>query len=99
LEEEADKVGGQLLVGRSGVNTEMSLYISEITGAFPYTSLQMKWRDLLSMGKELSETAKVWSPLTKAFQDVEFKFLNNVDSRFACGLRTDGRLEMWSSSS
>jgi hypothetical protein len=24
---------------------------------------------------------------------VEFKFLNNVDSRFACGLRTDGRLE------
>lgn len=93
LEEDPAEINGQLFVGRSGVNTEMSLYISEITGAFPYTSLQMKWHDLLSMGKELSETAKVWSPLTKSFQGLEFKFLNNVDSSFACGLRTDGRLE------
>ncbi len=93
LEEAPDQIGNQLLVGRTGVNTEMSLYISEITGAFPYTSLQIKWRDLLRMGGELSATAKVWTPLTKAFQDLEFKFLNNVDSRFACAMRADGRLE------
>ena len=71
----------------------MALYISQVTGAFPYTSLRMKWKELLSVAKELPEDAQVWSPLTKAFQELEFKFLDQVDSEFACSLRKDGRLE------
>jgi|SRR5580692_8906299 hypothetical protein len=41
----------------------------------------------------MSETARVWSPLTKAFQSLEFRFLNNVDPKFAQRIRDDGRLE------
>ena len=47
----------------------------------------------MSVGEELPNPAQTWTPLTNAFHRLEFKFLNNVDSRFACELRTDGRLE------
>ncbi len=88
-----DELGTQMTVARSGVNLEMALYISQLTGAFPYTSLRMRWRELLSIAKELPEVAQVWSPLTKAFQELPFKFLDRVEPEFACSLRTDGRLE------
>jgi hypothetical protein len=44
-------------------------------------------------GVDMNETARAWSPLTKAFQALEFRFLNNVDTRFAQSIREDGRLE------
>jgi hypothetical protein len=34
----------------------------------------------------------VWTPLTRAFGDLDFKFLNNVDSQFAVNIREEGRL-------
>jgi hypothetical protein len=88
-----DDLGTQMTATRTGANLEMALYISQVTGAFPYTSLRMKWKELLSVAKELPEDAQVWSPLTKAFQELEFRFLDQVDSEFACSLRKDGRLE------
>ncbi len=88
-----DELGDQMTAARTGVNLEIALYISQLTGAFPYTSLRMRWKELLSVAEELPEDAQVWSPLTKAFQELEFKFLDQVDSEFACSLRKDGRLE------
>lgn len=41
----------------------------------------------------MGETARVWSPFAKAFQSLEFRFLENVDVPFANKLREDGRLE------
>ena len=93
LEQPIQETGGQMIVGRTGANLEMALYIAHLTGAFPYTNIRRRWEELLSAKEELSESAKVWSPITKAFQDLDFKFLDNVDSRFACSIRTDGRLE------
>lgn len=95
LDQTMTGAGGQMIIYRSGANLEMSLFISHITGAFPYTNLKAKWEELLSADESFSEAAKIWSPLTKAFQTLEFKFLNNVDSNFACSLRKDGRLEMF----
>lgn len=93
LDQSVEATGGQLQIFRTGANLEMALYIAQLTGAFPYTNIRRRWQEILAIGKELPETAKIWSPLTKAFQDLEFKFLENVDSRFACLMRTDGRLE------
>lgn len=84
---------GQLNAMRGGANLEIALLIAQVTGAFPYTNIHFRWREILSARTDLSPTAQVWSPLTKAFQGLEFQFLDNVDSEFASDLRGDGRLE------
>ena len=61
-------------------------------GAFPYTNRRLKWREILLLKEDLPDLARLWTPLTKAFQTLEFKFLNNVDAEFAVSLRADGRL-------
>lgn len=78
---------------RGGANLETLLFISHLTGSFPFTALPWKWKEILSQQKDLNEDAKIWSPLTKAFQELEFKFLNSVDHKFAVEMRQDGRLE------
>jgi hypothetical protein len=49
--------------------------------------------ELLNAGADLGPTAQVWSPLTKAFGNLDFKFLEKVDSKFAVAVREEGRLE------
>ena len=84
---------GQLTAVRGGANLEIAMIIAQATGAFPYTNIPFRWREILSAKTDLSETAQVWSPLTKAFQGLEFRFLDNVDLEFASDVRGDGRLE------
>jgi hypothetical protein len=88
-----DKMPGQYTVGRMGANLEMGMYICHATGAFPYTNVKFRWKEILGARQDLGATAQVWSPLTNAFQKLDFKFLDHVDSKFACSIRQDGRLE------
>jgi len=83
---------GQMTAHRMGANLETGMYICHAAGAFPYTNVKFRWNEILK-AQDLNETAKLWSPLTRAFQQLRFKFLDNVDSNFACSLRKDGRLE------
>ena len=83
---------GHLMIGRTGANLEMSLYLAKLIGAFPYTNTNRKWKELLFAAEEFSETARIWSPLTEGFQNLTFNFLDDVDTTFACNLRLDGRL-------
>jgi hypothetical protein len=92
LEETHEPSSSQILIGRGGANLETALYLSQIIGSFPYTNLRFRWHEILSASDKLSEDAKVWSPLTKAFQGLDFKFLDKVDSNFACEMRTEERL-------
>jgi hypothetical protein len=92
LEQSLDREG-QMVPHRAGANLQIALLICSETGAFPYTSMHTIWRHIIEARDELSETAHVWSPLTKAFQALDFRFLNNVDPRFAQSIREDGRLE------
>ena len=91
--ETLDQMSDQMEMGHSGANLEMGMYICQATGAFPYTNLKFRWKEILSAREDLDPTAQVWSPLTNAFQQLQFKFLDKVDSKFACSIRQDGRLE------
>jgi hypothetical protein len=71
----------------------MGLYICQATGAFPYTNVKHRWNEILGGRQDLDETTQLWSPLTNAFQQLKFKFLDKVDSKFAYSMREDGRLE------
>jgi hypothetical protein len=93
LNETLDRMSGQMEMSHFGANLEMGMYICQATGAFPYTNLKFRWKEILNAREELDPTAQVWSPLTNAFQQLQFKFLDKVDSKFACSIRQDGRLE------
>lgn len=87
-----DRMPTQTMVSTLGANLEMGLYICHATGSFPYTNVKFRWREILAAKQDLDATAQIWSPLTKAFQQLEFKFLDKVDSRFACTIRKEERL-------
>ena len=82
----------EMMIERYGTPLEAALYICDRTGAFPFTESHTKWRELLSAKADLSESAQTWTPLTKAFQELDFHFLDNVDSQFAARLREEDRL-------
>jgi len=93
LEDEPKPGESSFLIARTGTNLEMGLYISQLTGAYMYTDIKFRWEEILSVAKTQKGQGELWAPLTKAFQELRFKFLNNVDPRFACEFRKDGRLE------
>jgi len=84
---------GQLLVARTGANLELALYIAHLTGAFPYTNLQARRKELQLAREDLPRAADPWTPLSQAFDSLEFEFLNSVSPEFAVSLRKDGRLD------
>lgn len=92
LDQPFDRIGEQLSILRLGGNLEMSLYLAHLAGAFPYTNVKLRWRELFSVMDQWTEDGKIWTPLTRAFQSLNFKFLNNVDPEFACAMRKDGRI-------
>lgn len=85
--------GGEVLGQRTGANLETGLYVAQLTGAFPYTNLPGRWKELELSKDELPESSAPWSPLSRAFDELSFDFLNDVPASFAVGLREDGRLE------
>jgi hypothetical protein len=92
LEQPVDE-GGEIQRHFTGANLEMGLYIAQMTGAYLFTNLKTRWEEILSVAKELPESGAVWSPLTYAFQQTNFRFLDLVPPRFAYEMRMEGRLE------
>lgn len=84
---------GELYIMRNGANLELGLYIGQLTGSYLYTDRHEQWREILSSAQNSSSEGEVWSPLTKSFRELEFKFLNNIDPKFALRLKEEGRLE------
>jgi hypothetical protein len=83
----------QMAANYMGGNLEMGMYLCQATGAFPYTNLRLRWREILGTAvPNLDSSAQVWSPLTNAFQQLQFKFLDNVDPQFVSTIRHEGRL-------
>ena len=92
-----DKLPGQMTSMKVGTNLETTLLLCQTIGAFPYTNVKFRWKEILGAAKELDENAQVWSPLTHAFQQLDFKFLNKIDSNFAVTMRNEGRLSAFRS--
>lgn len=93
LNQETDPRDAQMIITTTGLNFEMGLYVAQLTGSYLYTDLEMRWQEILSCRQQSNSIKEIWSPLTKAFQKLDFKFLENIDSKTACSIRKDGRLE------
>ena len=92
-----DQMGGQMNSFNMGANLEMGLFLCQAMGAFPYTNVKFRWKEILSAGEQLGPDAQLRSPLTNAFGRLKFKFLDKVDPNFAVEMRKEGRLESFRS--
>ena len=93
LNETFDKMSPQMSVSNLGGNLELGMYICQATGAFPYTNVRFRWNEILRTIPSLDATSQVWSPLTNAFGQLRFKFLEQVNPKFVSTTRKEGRLE------
>jgi hypothetical protein len=91
--ETIDKMAPQVMTVRTGANLEMGMYLCQAMGAFPYTNLRFRWNEILGARQSFDSTMETWSPLTNAFQQLQFQFLDKVSPEFAYEMRQDGRLE------
>jgi hypothetical protein len=83
----------ELIRHSTGANYWMAKLIANQSGCHFITDINARWREI-----ELNrDTANVdsgnWSPFSKAFQSVNFKFLDNVPLNFALEMRNKKRLE------
>lgn len=94
VDQEVD-LDGELRILRNGSNLEGGLMISELTGSYLYASSMNEWRQLAAIANDDDEGSAEnnWQQLSLAFQELDFKFLNNVDPAFALEMRGNGRLE------
>lgn len=92
MEGTMDKQPGQFMTMRTGASLEMGLYICQTIGSFPYTNFRYRWNEILSAREQFDPTMETWTPLTKAFQRLDFKFLDRVDAKFAFEIRKEERL-------
>jgi SEC-C motif len=92
MEGTMDELPGQFMTARTGANLEMGLYICQSMGAFPYTNIRYRWNEILSAREQFDPSMETWTPLTKAFQELDFKFLDRVDPQFAFEMRREQRL-------
>lgn len=85
--------GSEFTVQHFSANLEMGLYIAQMTGAYLFTNSKVRWNEILSVAPKQPNGGEVWSPLTHAFQQLDFKFLNDVSPTFAYDMRAQERLE------
>lgn len=91
LDEEMSSTA-EMKIKRMGANLELGLYLGQATGSYLYTNRTFQWKEIMSAKQQTADDSDVWSPLTQAFQSLDFTFLNNVDAGFAYKLKEEGRL-------
>ncbi|MGD0206269.1 MAG: SEC-C metal-binding domain-containing protein [Verrucomicrobiota bacterium] len=87
------KRASEFIARTTGANYEMAKHTALLTGSHLITDIPSRWKELELDRTESSIDAKNWSPFAKAFQELEFKFLQNVPLNAALKLRKENRLE------
>lgn len=82
----------EIRIKRMGANLELGLYLGQATGSYLYTNRKFQWNEIMSAKQQTTDDSDLWSPLTRAFQTLDFTFLNDVDAGFAYKLKEKGRL-------
>ena len=76
----------------SGANYEIAKITALMTNSYLVTDLPSKWKEI-ELDRERNSIANdVWSPMAKAFSQLNFEYLNDVDLHHALSLRKENRL-------
>jgi len=90
LDQDASETG-ELHIFKVGSTAEIGEYICHATGSYMYTDINYQWKKIQEM-QVSQEDPDTWSALTQAFQGLSFKFLDQVDPKYASSLAAEGRL-------
>lgn len=83
----------QLRIFTTGAMYQVARLTATLTESYLITDIHSKWREIELDREGRSGETQTWSPFAKAFQDAEFKYLNNVSIQDALTLRKEDRLE------
>jgi hypothetical protein len=87
------KEDGEFTSTTTGASFPIAKMVAGITGAHLITDISSKWYEIESDRRESGVELGKWTPFAKAFQSVEFPFLNNVPLQAALTLRREDRLQ------
>lgn len=76
----------------TGASYDIARLTASITGSYLVTDLPTRWKEMELDREQHGASNAEWSPLAKAFQNVDLKFLNNLELTHALTLRSEGRL-------
>ena len=82
----------QLSMLTTGPMYNIARLTASLTGSYLVTDLTSKWKEIELDRTGRSAEMDVWSPFAKAFQEAEFKYLNDVSIEDALRLRQEDRL-------
>ena len=77
----------------SGAGYDIAKLTASLTGSYLVTDLPSKWKEIELDRKNNDINIGEWSPLAKTFQNLDLKYLNNLELTHALSLRSEGRLQ------
>lgn len=83
----------QLLIFSSGASYDIAKLTANLTGSYLVTDIYSRWKEIEIDRESQNVESREWAPLAKAFQNLEFKYLNNLNLEHALILRKEKRLE------
>jgi len=83
----------QLLMFSSGASYDIAKLTANLTGSYLVTDIYSRWKEIEIDRESQNVESREWAPLAKAFQNLEFKYLNNLNLEHALILRKEKRLE------
>src|SRR6185437_15900315 len=84
---------GELLMHSTGANYYIAKLVAGVAGAHLITGIPSRWKEVEMDRGAIGAELGMWTPFSKAFQNVSFQFLENVPVAAALKLRQEGRLE------
>ena len=84
---------GEFHITTSGASYDIAKLTASLTGSYLVTDLPPRWKEIELDREQNAISIGEWSPLAKAFQNLDLKYLNNLELDHALSLRTEGRLE------
>lgn len=83
---------GEMITMTTGTDYTMAKIIANATGSHFITNLSYRWKEI-SLDRSGLQGENGWTPFAKAFNGLEFKFLENVPLSVALTLRKQERLK------
>lgn len=76
----------------TGASYDIARLTAGLTGSYLVTDLETKWKEIELDRDQSGIRQPEWSPLAKAFQNANLKYLNALDLSHALAIRQEGRL-------
>lgn len=77
-----------------GAPTDVGILLGEKSGSYLYTDYSVQWEQILKHSSN-TEEPELWSPITKAFQELDFKFLDKIKPEYAADIVAENRLPLF----